>query len=355
MINFCFRVDASTEVGMGHLIESISLAESLTKSVECDIVFLIRNYLPAVNILRRKGYQVQILRRDIKEEDEISQIDQAIKKFETEVLICDLLNKDNGYFRKLKSIAKRTVVILDDAKQRAVNADIVVNFNIVQKEEFYQKLPAGGTIYCIGPKYMLLSEELHNEWKKEKVIPQTCRTIFVNQGGGDLFGLTAKIIRALELLNLKQKIIVVAGPSMSQEHRRELESLKPGLKNCYQFEWSITQEQMHQFMSESDLAITAGGNTIYELAVFGVSSITVCQQEEQNTVAQEFAQRQAIVNLGIGTNISPDLIANSVKELLHDRTQRISLSKNAKRISDGKGCRRVAEIIIHSMNQKHDF
>ena len=231
MINICFRVDASNKIGMGHLMESISLAESLKKRVYCNIIFLTKNYLLAADILKERGYQVETVREDISEEEEINLVLELIKKLRVEVLICDLLDKNDEYFQTLKAFIKTLVVILDDARHRAVPGNIVVNFNIAQEERFYKELPDNKTLYCIGPKYMLLPEELHSEWRKEKIISETCRTIFVNQGGSDPFGLTAKIIRALELLKLKQKIIIVVGHAISHEHKKELEALEPQLKS----------------------------------------------------------------------------------------------------------------------------
>ena len=345
MINICFRVDANHEVGMGHLMESISLADSLKRGANCNIVFLMKSFPPATNILRERGYQVELLRGDIGE-DEINTLSLLVKNLKSKVLIVDLLDKNDEYFQELKTHIKTLVVILDDAEQRPVSADIVANFNIAQDEEFYKKLTDSGTIYYIGPKYMLLPDELHTEWGKDKIIPETCQTIFVNQGGSDPFGLTAKIIKALELLDLKQKVIVVVGHAMSHDHKRELEFLEPRLKNFYQFEWSITQERMHQLMSESDVAITAAGNTLYELAVFGVPAITVCHHEKHDLVAQKFAEKNAAVNLGIGAKLEIHIIADVVNKLLCSKEKRAELSANIKKIVDGLGSKRVAEEVL---------
>lgn len=346
MKNIVFCTEASEKVGMGHLMECISLAENLKKGAECNITFLTKNFLPAIDILKRKGYRVETLREEISKEEEINLMLQLIKKLKVEVLICDLLDKNIEYFQTLKAFIKTLVVILDDARHRAVPGDIVVNFNIAQDVRFYKELPDNKTLYCIGPKYMLLPEELHSEWRKEKIISETCQTIFVNQGGSDPFGLTAKIIRALELLDLKQKIIVVVGHAISYEHKRELGYLEPQLKNNYQFEWGITQERMHQLLAESDIAITAAGNTLYELAVFGVPSIVICHHEKHNLVAQKFVEKNAVINLGIGTNLEIHTIAEAVNNLLRSKENRSELSANIKRIVDGFGSKRVAKKVL---------
>ncbi|MFH0861120.1 MAG: glycosyltransferase [Candidatus Altiarchaeota archaeon] len=355
MVNICFRVDAGKKIGMGHLMESIVLADSLKKRKDCNILFLTKNFSPAVNILKEKNYHVKKLDKDISEEKEIDIILKFIKKSNIEILICDLLNKNTDYFQTLKDSSQLLVVILDDDKHGAIPGDIVVNFSIAQNKKFYKKFSKSKALYCIDPEYMLLPEILHKEWKKKKRISEISKTIFINQGGEDPHGLTSKIIKSLELLDLKQKIIVVVGHAVSSKHRKELRSLESQLKNVYQFEWDVTQGQMYKFMAESDIAITAAGNTLYELAIFGVPSIVIGHHKLHDTVAQIFARKNAVINLGIGTDIPKELIADSLKDLLGNKKKRVSLSKNAKRITDGLGSERLSKIITSTSIDKSNM
>jgi len=346
MTKICFRVDAGHKVGMGHLMESLPLAESLKKKADVHISFLTKDFTLAVDLIKREGYRVETMREELTEGEELDLTLQTIRELGADVLICDLLNRSNEYFQELKTSVKCLVVVLDDEAHREVPGDIVVNFNITQDEAFYKNLPDTRTVYCIGPRYMLLPEALHQEWKKEKRVPDTCKTIFVNQGGSDPFGLTAKIIRALKPLDLKQRVIVVVGPAISSDHKKELESLEPELKNNYQFECGVTQKRMHKIMSESDLAITAAGNALYELAIFGVPSIVICHHERHNAVAQKFAEKGAVINLGVGTGLDPYVISEAVNKLLQSKEKRLELSANMKKIVDGLGSKRVAEKVL---------
>lgn len=345
-MNFCFRVDAGNKIGMGHLTESICLADSLRSRTNGEIVFLVNRFAPALDTIKRSGYAYHIVREGLDAQENAEIVLDWIRKNDVQVVIVDLLNVENTYLQKLKNSAAKLVVILDDAEHRQVVGDLVINFNITQDEKFYLVLPPSGTNYLIGPKYMLLPEELHEIWKKEKTLPETCGTIFVNQGGGDPYGLTMKIIKELERLNLKQKVIVVIGPAMLLQHRKEITNLKPQLKNSYQFEWDVTQKKMYQLMLEGDLAITAAGNTLYELAVFGIPSIAVCHHERHNKVASKFEERMAVVNLGVGSDLPDNVIAGEVEQLLLAKERRSSLSHNIKKIVDGLGSKRIAEYIL---------
>lgn len=346
--DICFRIDASNKIGMGHLYESISLAESLEKRGAGKIIFLLNNFLPAVDIVRKAGFNSDLMddASCLNEIVEAANISSRIKQYKSRVLIVDLLNRSDLYFEKLKPIVEKIAVILDDTGRREIPADMVVNFNICQDEDFYESLAQRKTAYYIGPKYMLHPENMHEYWKKVKYIPEICKTIFINQGGSDPFGLTIKVIKALESLKLKQKIVVVIGPAVLDQHKKEIKQISTGLKNRFQLEWSIGQERMFDLMKESDLAITAAGNTLYELAIFGVPSIVICHHERHNQVASRFAEKKAVVNLGVGLNLNEDNIAETVDRLLGSRETRYLLSVNIKEIVDGLGSKRVAEAVL---------
>jgi spore coat polysaccharide biosynthesis predicted glycosyltransferase SpsG len=192
---------------------------------------------------------------------------------------------------------------------------------------------------------MPMREGLHEQWLRPREIPECVRSIFVNQGGSDPYGLTARILRALELLDLSQEIVVVVGSAVTEAHREELRSLEEEARNSYSFAWGVTPQEVGDIMERSDLAITAAGNTLYELAVFGVPSLIVCHHERHLAVAGRFDEMGAAVNLGIGTGLPTEAIARATGDLLGDRALRQALSVRIKGITDGLGCQRIAEAV----------
>ncbi len=133
--------------------------------------------------------------------------------------------------------------------------------------------------------------------------------------------------------------------TVEEKLRAELRTLEEEGRNSYSFAWGVPPQEMEDIMERSDLAITAAGNTLYELAVFGVPSLIVSHHERHEAVAGAFAARGAAVNLGIGTGLPPEAIARATRELLGDRAGRQALSGRMKEITDGLGCRRIAEAV----------
>jgi spore coat polysaccharide biosynthesis predicted glycosyltransferase SpsG len=345
MMQFFFRVDASNTIGMGHFMECIALADFFKKTFNCGIHFLVNDFTPMKRFLEKRGNYFDVVQINGNEDFEHNSLEQIVKGRNPDFLICNLLERSNEYYRKIQSYVRHSIVILDDEFQRPVPGNVVINFNITQDPDYYRHFGGKETRYCIGPQYIPLSDTLYVKWSKKKEIPDSCGTIFLNQGGSDPFGLTAKIIHALEGLDLEQIIHVVVGDAVSVHQRRELKSLMRSLSKKYQFEWGASHEKMRALMEQSDLAITAAGNTLYELAILGVPSIVICHHERHNRVASKFAERGAAVNLGIGSDISESVIAAAVKNLLDSREKRIRMSEAIKLVVDGKGCRRIAEMV----------
>ncbi len=341
----CFRVDASVRTGTGHLMECLALAESFGRTFSSGSLFLVNGFGPAIRTLDEQGFDYRIVPEGLSGGEEQAWISGLLRETGAGLLVCNLLDRSDGFYEGLRGRGARLMIILDDGLHRPVPGDIVVNWSILQDGPYYERFAGDGTRYCIGPRFMPMHEGLHEAWLRPREIPDLARAIFVNQGGSDPFGLTARILRALELLDLPQEIVVVVGSAVAENHREELRSIGRRAHNSYSFVWGAPPREMYGIMERSDLALTAAGNTLYELAVFGIPSIVVCHHERHLAVAERFAAQGAAVNLGIGTGLPEEKIARATRELLGDRVRRQALSGMMKGIVDGLGCRRLAEAV----------
>ncbi len=335
-------IDAGVEIGTGHLMEGLALAETFGKTFRSRSTFLVRDFQPACDLIRREGHGILKIPEGIPRDGEADWIREAVREKGIDLLVCDLLNRKDSFYGSLREPGVPLLVILDDGFLRGIDADIVVNFSILQDASFYGQFSGGTTRYCIGPEFMPLREELHRRWKQERPVRERCRKIFVNQGGSDPGGNTARIIRALELMNLDQEIAVVVGSAVPEGHRREILTLEKEAHNSYAIEWGVPPSRMGEIMEGSDLAITAPGNTIYELAIFGIPSLTVCLHEQHMAVAEAFVRRGAVINLGLGSRLTLGRIAEAVGSLIDAPGMRRDLARGMKGIVDGLGSGRIA-------------
>ena len=106
-------------------------------------------------------------------------------------------------------------------------------------------------------------------------------------------------------------------------------------------------------MLESDLAISAGGQTLYELACAGCPTIAVWMAPNQDGQLQVFEESGFIRIAGHGEDDSViDAIVDAVFSLLQDRQARRSMSAAGQRLIDGQGAIRVARTIVETTNVK---
>ena len=106
MDKILFRVEASNGSGMGHLVESISIANCLRRKGDCKITFLVNSSELAVNLIKNNKFDVLTLSNAPNEEQETTDTVEVIKKLRPSIVICDL---SNGPFAKGKCQVRLSV------------------------------------------------------------------------------------------------------------------------------------------------------------------------------------------------------------------------------------------------------
>jgi spore coat polysaccharide biosynthesis predicted glycosyltransferase SpsG len=104
--------------------------------------------------------------------------------------------------------------------------------------------------------------------------------------------------------------------------------------------------QMANLMRNADLAITAAGQTMYELASAGVPSIAIQVAENQKLNIEGFQKAGFAVRMGSWEQMDESTIMESVNAVL-DPTTRTAMSRNGQKLVDGRGAMRIAEYLLN--------
>ena len=96
----------------------------------------------------------------------------------------------------------------------------------------------------------------------------------------------------------------------------------------------------------SDRAICAGGSILYELAVPEPPAVIIPMNDHQVENAEEFERFGSVVSLELHSEIEDSDIENAIQKLL-DLQLRQKISTAGKKITDGRGAERIAEIIYN--------
>lgn len=318
--------------GMGHVVRMKRLAKELLQ--EGFDLFFYTNEQICVEMLAHPAWDVHL----VQESNAPLQMQQELKELKPDLLLIDVLDGDLQFLRTLKNACGNArVVLFEEKREEACQlADVVVN-GIYGGLDGQHKL-VNGTAYFDGTPYLLLDHEI-GRLKDTYEVRKECKKVVISLGGSDPRGLFSKAVSAL--LEAKHlHILAVAGKASHLKEQREAEHIQ----------LIHHTNQLPVLLSEADLAIVAGGMTLYEAVCIGVPSIVLSQVDHQAVTASRFAQKGACLHLGLGDLVEEIDVLRAVQRLSDSYFLRRSIHLNGRTLIDGKGLERVKNILIHLMN-----
>ncbi len=285
-----FRTDASLQIGIGHVMRCLTLADALRASgAECS--FICREH-PGnlLEQIRQRGYAVlglpassaDPIPRDLEEAAESNHSswlgsDWATDAAQTRVgagetaidwLIVDHYAIDARWEQALRPICRKLMVI-DDLADRPHDCDLLLDQNLGRDVSDYRKLVPDDCTVLVGPRYALLRPEfaaLRDYSMRRRAIPQL-KHLLITMGGVDQADATGLALEALKDCQLPggSHITVVMGPHAPWLERVQLLAAQMPLST----DVKVNVHNMAQLMADSDLAIGAAGSTSWERCCLG--------------------------------------------------------------------------------------
>lgn len=247
-----------------------------------------------------------------------------------------------------KKISKKVSlsVYLDDNNRLEYPPDIVVN-GLINAECL--NYPSNDSVkYLLGSDYTPLRLNFCDIDKLK--INDDITNILITMGGNDLRNLTPQL---LELLNdnfsfINKKVII--GDSFKNVD--EIESLK---NNSVELIYSPNSKEMLNAMSNVDLAISASGQTLYELACIGVPTIAIGIVDNQKDNIKNWQNVGFIEYAGCWNNKCLfDNILEKI-ELLNDKSMRYNKKIIGTQFIDGRGSLRIVKEILNEYYVKNSI
>ena len=346
-----FRVDGSHRLGVGHIMRCLAFAQGLG---ETDVrpVFVIRDYEPKVaELIQHYGHPVETIVKDSSFEEDARLTVGIASRYDVKLILTDLSNEDTlanleEYSRYLKTLkgTDKFVVAIDGLGEDCISTKIPFPCDIVVipyygAENGAYKLHSG-TKSLLGPAYFIFRKEFIEAAGVNRVIRKDAQNILVTIGGSDPLNLTlvaAKALNRLKVTSLNLRLVI--GPGFGPLVRKELKRILRSFQGNY--ELVMGNDSMADLMLWSDLAITGGGLTKYEMALTGTPGIIISRFEREAEQGKEFEKAGSTLHLGLINEIDEERIVKAVEKLLHDYNLRAKMSKNGKQIVDGKGVARI--------------
>ncbi len=360
-MKIAFRTDASFQIGTGHFMRCLTLADELKKQ-GAQIRFISRNlptYLSEMLIV--KGMEFISLTTESTEQstDELdhanwlgtSQVHDAQATIQTlanqswDWIVVDHYALDKRWESAVRASCKKLMVI-DDIADRQHDCDVLLdqNYYADMQTRYSGKVPAHCQL-LLGPRYALLREEFRTLRKQIKPRTGDIKKILVFFGGVDSDNFTGMAIQALTELNIKQQVDVVIG---AQHPKRE--QIQQVCAN-YGYVCHVQTTRMAELMAEAGLAIGAGGTATWERCCLGLATITLCIAKNQRKQIADAAETGLLYAPISSEENLVAVIGRHVRSLLESPTLIKLISDTAMKFVDGSGVFSIVkELHIQMLN-----
>ncbi len=330
--NVLIRADANSDIGMGHIMRCLSIADSFTSVGESVIFILADNMVD--NLIKSRGYNTVILNSDYRTMDE-EQWPDIIADY----ILVDSYFVTYKYLCSLKHRAK-TLAYIDDLNAFPYPVDVVINYNVygffLNYKSSYDKDNA--PLFILGATFAPLRAMFRDvERKKQNKI---VRNILISTGGSDIAHIALKLVQSKPINYTFHLLLGNMNPD-----KDVIINLSEENKNFVIHENVI---DMRSFISEMDIAVSAAGSTLYEICACGVPLITYSIADNQIYGAEAFEKLELAINIGDLRNI-PDpceKIIGSVKDLANNYEKRVHIGNKMQDMIDGYGADRIVETIL---------
>lgn len=232
-MRIAFRADASLQIGTGHVMRCITLADALRER-GAKSTFICRPHTGhLLDLIKQRGHETIALtpadNSFIAPADpfhakwlgtdwasDAMQTQQALGDQVADWLVVDHYGLDRRWEKVMRSQAQR-IMVIDDLADRPHDTDLLLDQNLGRQAHDYGGLLSRHTQTLIGPTYALLRPEFA-QWREHSLQRRAqpkLKNLLITMGGVDHDNATGKVLDALTHCELptELRITVVMGPT----------------------------------------------------------------------------------------------------------------------------------------------
>ena len=337
---FYFRADANSIIGSGHVMRCLSIADAM-RSIGCNSTFITADH-EAETLITSRGYGLICMDTQWDDlESEVGKLTELIRNHGIEQLVIDSYYVTEEYLNSIRLNTR--IIYMDDLNRFRYPVDVLINYNIYALNIPYHQMYKNNTRLLLGCSYTPLRAEFVG---KHFEIRDQVRDILVSTGGSDPLNMAGKLMRYVNNTGKFADInfhIVVGSFNRNKVTLADLAEKYINIQLHYQV------SEMSELMTACDLAISAGGSTLYELCACGIPSISYSFADNQLEGVREF-HRQDIIKYAGDIRWEEELclqeIEASLSQMSSDTQLRRKLSAHMQSLVDGLGAVRIIQQIL---------
>lgn len=345
------RVDASAQIGTGHVRRSLSLAQAL-RELGAGVRFVTRDLgVDSAAIIAAQGFDGTVTlpapTRDfspdpaiphsawaeVPTEQDVADTAAALDGFAPDWTVLDSYAFDARWHEGVRDALGCKIAQIDDVPDRTTAPDLLIDHTHAgdHRAKYAELLQRKAKILG-GPRFGLLGPAFADA--ERYPFHETVRSVGVFMGGVDAGNHSTIVLDALDQAGFDGPVEIVstsANPNLSMLRKRVAQ--RPGAM------LSLDLPDLAAFFARHDLQIGAGGGATWERCCIGVPTLLVVVAPNQNTVAPLLA-REGIV--AMAATPTADAIASELKALVGDSSRRAEMSQRSRELVDGHGAQRIA-------------
>jgi UDP-2,4-diacetamido-2,4,6-trideoxy-beta-L-altropyranose hydrolase len=344
-VNVAIRADASADIGTGHVMRCLTLANAL-RGRGATVSFLCREYaghlcsqveadgfaVHRLPVLAASPSHASLAVPEIGWELDAEQSRIALEHagMRPELLVVDHYGLGRPWERALRPLTRR-ILVIDDLADRPHDCDVLLDPNLHDSPNIrYVGLVAASTRVFVGPRYALLRPEFDLVAARTRDSGLSRMLIFF--GGADSSNEALKLVHALRgLAERAPPTVIVLGAINSN-----VEELRRTTLGMDRIQLVVTTGEMARLMDEADLGVGTCGSAAWERCLLGLPALVVVSAENQRDDARILHSLGAVRNLGDASDTSVKRWIEEIGALQKDSAALQAMSRAATAVMRGR-------------------
>ncbi|RXJ02234.1 hypothetical protein DS745_07545 [Anaerobacillus alkaliphilus] len=318
--------EGGSQIGLGHISRCSSLYDELELR-GIDVEFILHGDLNGVGIIKDRKYKmVNWLSTNF--------LDHYIR--EDDLCVVDSYLASEDLYRQISNRAKKSLFIDDNARINYPKG-IVVNPSLTTNEDLHPI--SKNNIYLLDNNYVILRRPFIQV--RRETISTEVNEVLITLGGSDIHNLTSLLLKLVRNKYPGITLNVVIGHAFA--NIPEIVTTSMNNINFYQ---NASAEEMKTIMLKSDVAITAAGQSIYELMATQTPfiPIKVIENQDNNVLG---LKKYKLIDSVITYNdpLFSELVGSELQRMM-DLNTRKELIVKYQEVVDGNGTKRIIDALV---------
>ena len=369
-MNLVLRADASLQMGTGHVMRCLTLADALTAQGACCEFICREHEGHLIEAIRHKGYRVHVLHLAAEaggqdniapqpahaawlgssQEQDAAACAHILAKVKPDWLIVDHYALDARWERALAPHYRKLMVI-DDLADRPHACDLLLDQTFGRSASDYRARVSADCELLCGSAYALLRPEFAalRPYSLQRRARPALRELLITMGGVDKDNATGQVLQALRTCPLPADCRITVVMGASAPWMEQVRTQARGMP--WPTRVLVGVSDMAQLMADSDLAIGAAGATSWERCCLGLPTVMLVLAENQRKIAEELCEARAAHLVDPSKLNKQPLIAPEYLEPLSLN----AMSHAAAAITDGFGAAQVTKNLINKVEHANQL